>query len=54
MYQIYLGNQKIAEIAGVEAAWAVYCKTAELAHLLNERARLIGPERGEVLESPAC
>ena len=48
-YYIYITNNLIAEVSGVEAAWAAYQKTCELADMLGKTASLVDGETGEVI-----
>ena len=50
-FYIYIENRMVTEVEGVEFAYEVYHKTAELADLLGEIANLVDGETGEVIES---
>ena len=50
-YIIYLENNEIATIEGTECAYAVYRKTAEIAEMLGQSARLVWSASGEVVAS---
>ena len=50
-FYIYISNNEIAEVEGIECAYEVYRKTSELADLLGDIANLVDGETGEVIES---
>ena len=50
-FYIYITNKEIAEVEGIDYAYEVYRKTAELADLLGLVAHLVDGETGEVIES---
>lgn len=50
-YIIYLENNVVAIVSGTECAYAVYRKTAEIAEMLGQSARLVWNASGEVVAS---
>ena len=50
-YIIYLDNNEIATVEGAACAYAVYRKTAEIAEILGQSARLVWSASGEVVAS---
>lgn len=50
-YIIYLENNVVAIVTGTECAYAVYRKTAEIAEMLGQSARLVWNASGEVVAS---
>jgi hypothetical protein len=50
-FYIYIENRMVAEVEGIEFAYEVYRKTAELADLLGEIANLVDGDTGEIIES---
>ena len=50
-YAIYLGTKPIANVSGIEYAYKVYKKTAELAELLGKTASLVWDGNGEEIAS---
>lgn len=50
-YIIYLDNNVVAIVSGTECAYAVYRKTAEIAEILGQSARLVWNASGEIVAS---
>ena len=50
-YAIYLGTKPIANVRGIEYAYKVFKKTAELADLLGKTASLVWDGNGEEVAS---
>ena len=50
-FMIYLENRMICEVSGMDFAYEVYAKAAELGEMIGDTAYLVSGETGEIIAS---
>lgn len=50
-FMIYIENRMIGEVSGMDFAYEVYAKAAELGEMIGDTAYLVNSETGEIIAS---
>lgn len=50
-FMIYIENRMIGEVSGMDFAYEVYTKAAELGEMIGDTAHLVSGETGEIIAS---